>query len=107
MSQKSFLSWSLFGSVIVLLALFTPLLALAEYYWDRQFTPLSGWTHTPLGSGADSPEGHGISLAGDVIDKGSPVIADVDGDATNGQEVVIGGRDGYLYAYMQPTAKRL
>jgi len=99
MSQKSFLSWSLFGSVIVLLALFTPLLALAEYYWDRQFTPLSGWTHTPLGSGADSPEGHGISLAGDVIDKGSPVIADVDGDATNGQEVVIGGRDGYLYAY--------
>ncbi|NNJ09632.1 PQQ-binding-like beta-propeller repeat protein [Chloroflexales bacterium ZM16-3] len=60
--------------------------------------PLPGWTHSPRYPD-DTSDRHGLVLSGGRIEAGSPVIAEVDGNTANGQEVVIGGSDGRLYAY--------
>lgn len=62
------------------------------------FPALLGWTRaTPYQD--DSPDRNGILLSGRPIGRGSPVIADVDGNPANGNEVVVGGEDGRVYAY--------
>lgn len=60
--------------------------------------PQSGWTHSPGYSPDDTPARHGRPLSGAEIDFGSPTIADIDGNAGNGKEVVVGGREGRVYA---------
>ncbi len=64
----------------------------------NQPSPLPGWTHTNTFQD-DTAAKHGIVLSGNVIERGSPVIAEVDGNSADGNEVVVGGRDGRLYAY--------
>lgn len=84
--------------LIVLTALMLSLTGLVAADVRNQPSPLPGWTRTnayPL----DTPERHGIVLQGGPILYGSPVIAELDGNQTNGQEVVIGGSDGSVYAY--------
>ncbi len=63
--------------------------------------PLPGWTHTERFRD-DSPQQHGVILSGADVVRSSPTIANIDGNATNGQEVAVGGTDGMLYVY---TAK--
>jgi outer membrane protein assembly factor BamB len=58
---------------------------------------LPGWTHAPLFSHDDT--GHGIKLSGGDILRSSAVIAEIDGNTSNGKEVAIGGNDGMLYVY--------
>lgn len=60
--------------------------------------PLPGWTHSPKYPD-DTAALHGIKLSGGPIGRGSPVIAEVDGNTGNGSEVVVGGADGRVYAY--------
>ena len=48
---------------------------------------------------SDSAQKHGIVLDGRGILYSSPAVADLDGDSTNGLEVVVGGADGMLYAF--------
>jgi hypothetical protein len=60
--------------------------------------PLPGWTHTNAFVN-DTAAKHGIILSGGRIEFGSPVIAEVDGNTSDGKEVVVGGSDGRLYAY--------
>ncbi len=62
------------------------------------FPALPGWTRsTPYQD--DSPDRNGILLSGRPVGRSSPVIADLDGNPANGNEVVIGGEDGRVYAY--------
>src|SRR5512147_774181 len=61
--------------------------------------PLPGWTHSPAFLPADSPGRQGILLSGAHVGRSSPTIAEIDGDALNGREVVVGGDDGMLYVY--------
>lgn len=63
-----------------------------------QPNPLPGWTHSPRFAD-DTSQQHGIVLAGKPIERGSPLIAEVDGNTSNGNEVVVGGRDGRVYVY--------
>ncbi len=67
--------------------------------------PISGWTHSPIGAD-DSPQRHGIVLEGEPIVRSSPVIAEIDGNTGNGQEVAVGGTDGRLYVYGASGSKR-
>ncbi len=60
--------------------------------------PLPGWTHSPAFS-VDTPQRHGIVLAGGNVVFSSPVIAEIDANAANGKEVAVAGRDGILYVY--------
>lgn len=61
------------------------------------FTPLSGWTHPePLSN--DSPQQHGVILNYNQIRLSSPVIADLDGDLSNGREVVVASSEGVITA---------
>jgi len=64
----------------------------------NQPDPLLGWTHSTAFSD-DTSQRHGIVLSGREIQRGSPVIAEVDGNTSNGKEVVVGGIDGRVYAY--------
>lgn len=59
--------------------------------------PQPGWTHSPKYPD-DTPGRHGLALSDKPITFGSPVIAEVDGNAGNGLEVVVGGSDGRVYA---------
>ncbi len=56
--------------------------------------PLSGWVHTK-GSQVIT----GALLSGKPVTYSSPVIAEIDGDSSNGKEVAVGGSDGILYVY--------
>jgi hypothetical protein len=60
--------------------------------------PLAGWTHSPRYPD-DTAQQHGIVLSGAAIERVSPVIAEVDGNTSNGKEVVVGGKDGRVYVY--------
>jgi hypothetical protein len=60
--------------------------------------PLPGFTHdTKLKD--DTPEKHGVFLQGAPVERSSPVIADIDGNPHNGQEIALGGKDGRVYVY--------
>ncbi len=72
----------------------TPLIANASY--KDSFPAQSGFTHAPLA--ADDP-GTGKQLSGGVVRRGSPTIAEIDGNTANGKEIAIGGNDGQLYVY--------
>ncbi|MFV9504348.1 MAG: FG-GAP repeat domain-containing protein [Oscillochloridaceae bacterium umkhey_bin13] len=47
----------------------------------------------------DTAEQHGLLLAGGPIVRGSPVIAEIDGNTENGLEVAVAGADGTVYVY--------
>ncbi len=66
--------------------------------YKTQPPALPGWFHAPK-YGDDTTDQHGIRLSGGPIGRSSPVIAEVDGNAGNGNEVVVGGADGRVYAY--------
>lgn len=85
---------SLLALVVLLLVALAPLGARAAY--NNSYPAQPGFTHSPLAS--DDP-GTGKQLAGGVIRRSSPTIADIDSNAGNGKEIVVGGNDGKLYAY--------
>lgn len=60
--------------------------------------PLAGWTHT-RDLNDDSPQKHGIILEGVDVARSSPVVGEIDGNAANGLEAAVGGKDGMLYVY--------
>ena len=70
----------------------------AVWTYQNQPPPLAGWTHNTAFTG-DTPERHGIVLAGADIVRSSPVIAEIDGNASDGKEVAVAGSDGVVYAY--------
>ncbi|NLF24051.1 MAG: hypothetical protein GX589_00120 [Deltaproteobacteria bacterium] len=47
----------------------------------------------------------GVTLDGAMVNRSSPVIADIDGDPSNGLEVVVGGADGIVHAYRADGSK--
>lgn len=94
MFKRNFLSFVLFVLLCCLLIPTASSLANAR----NQPPPLPGWIHAPPFSD-DTPEAHGVIVAGNEFVRGSPTIADIDGNTTNGQEVIIGGIDGQLYAF--------
>ena len=57
--------------------------------------PLGGWTHATLDGGRRD----GVVFGGGSSNFSSPVIADLDGDPSNGKEVVAAGSNGRLFAY--------
>ncbi len=60
--------------------------------------PIPGFTHdTPFIP--DSPLLHGVELSGREITNSSPLIAEIDGDSSNGKEVTLAGPDGVVYVY--------
>ncbi|HMQ32328.1 MAG TPA: VCBS repeat-containing protein [Chloroflexaceae bacterium] len=85
------------ATLIVALAVVALAQPVAAGYKDQP-PPQPGWTH-PDRYRDDTSGQHGIKLAGGPILRGSPVIAEVDGNAGNGREVVVGGVDGRVYAY--------
>ena len=60
--------------------------------------PLAGWSRDSAFAD-DTWERHGIILSGAAIARGSPLIAEIDGNTLNGLEVAVGGSDGMLYVY--------
>ena len=58
--------------------------------------PLPGWTHTATWS-PQTAQKHGLAVSGSVFLRGSPTIAEIDGDTSNGKEVAIIGDDARLY----------
>ncbi len=83
-------------SGLLLIALLLPLTVGANY--ADQPDPIPGWTHDPR-LPDDTPQQHGIFLAGNQVTRSSPKIAEVDGNADNGQEVAVASNDGTLYVY--------
>jgi hypothetical protein len=79
---------------LLVLASLTPLTANATYKDTFPIQP--GFNHPPL-DWDDS--GAGVQLSGQVVRRGSPTIAEIDGNTANGKEIAIGGRDGMLYVY--------
>jgi hypothetical protein len=70
----------------------------AAFAWYRSPVPIqSGFQHTPNLQADDTPPG--LALDGASIIRGSTTIADIDGNPQNGKEIVVGGKDGLLYAY--------
>ncbi len=59
--------------------------------------PIPGWTHGASNSDGDGQPG--IVLSGGPVTYSAPVIAEIDGDSSNGKEVAVGGADGLLYVY--------
>lgn len=57
-----------------------------------------GWTHAST-PGGDPTALHGVVLSGAPVVFSTPVIAEVDGNSSDGKEVVVGGSDGILYVY--------
>jgi hypothetical protein len=66
--------------------------------YTDQPPPLPGWVHTQVFID-DTAQKHGIVLSGEDVVRSSPTIAEVDGDVSNGREVVFGGQDGLIYVY--------
>lgn len=62
------------------------------------FAPLNGWTFEDISRSSD-PIRPGLALTGATITYSSPAVADLDSNSDNGQEVVVAGEDGALYAY--------
>ena len=60
--------------------------------------PVPGWTH-PNEFSHDTLAHHGIVLAGSDIGYSSPVIAEIDGDTSNGKEIAVVGADGIVYVH--------
>jgi FG-GAP-like repeat len=82
---------------LILLALILTSNVVLAYY--AKYAPIhSNFKHTPV-DGTDLPPG--LQLSGNRIIRGSPTIADIDGNSVNGKEIVVGGSDGMLYAYHQ------
>lgn len=50
------------------------------------------------------PGFNGLQFGGRPVEHSSPVIADIDGNAGNGREVVIGASDGVVYAFSSSGA---
>ncbi len=71
-----------------------------DLYADSFESPdaLAGWTHEPY-LPLDTAEGHGLVVSGKTLGKNSPNVADLDGDPSNGLEVVFVGEDARLYVY--------
>ncbi len=85
----------IFCRIFAVSALFlAPLAVEAQAYAP----PLSGWTHSGTWN-RDTPQKHGVSLVGDDVTYSAPVIAEIDGDTSNGKEVAIGSADGVLQVY--------
>lgn len=63
----------------------------------QQATPLSGWTRE--GTTRQGQPNAGVVVPGGYIGMSSPVVAEVDGNTTNGPEVVVGAGDGRVHAY--------
>jgi hypothetical protein len=61
--------------------------------------PVPGWTHAPAFVPNDSALDQGVLLSGKPVVRSSPTIAEIDGNAADGREVVVGGDDGILYEY--------
>jgi hypothetical protein len=80
---------------LCLLAVGLPTLpALAAY--NNYFPPQPGFTHSKLRQD-DIPPGLGVS--GAPFFRGGPAIGEVDGNASDGKEIAIAGRDGRVYVY--------
>lgn len=94
------LSILLIGTLLVLATVIPSPIAQAGY--ADQPPPLPGWTHpSPYGGGApahDTSARHGINLGNAAILRSSPVIADIDGNASNHKEVAVVTGDGFLHA---------
>lgn len=82
---------AIFCGALVLALLRTPECVRAE----NPAPPLPGWTTTNSSGGIAG----GIKLAGKAVRFSSPVVADIDGDPTNGLETAVGGSDGRVYVY--------
>jgi len=52
----------------------------------------------------DSSARHGLLLSGSPVIFSSPAIAELDGDSTNGKEIVVSGADGTVYAHRSDGA---
>jgi hypothetical protein len=83
--------------VLLIVSMVASTLSLAGYKDNPP--PLPGWHRDAAFPNDDSPQRHGVQLVGTDITRSSPIIANVDGDTTNGNEVVVGGSDGMLYVY--------
>jgi hypothetical protein len=86
--------------LVALILLLSVSLVQAAYFDSPPAVP--GWTH-PKFNGDDT--GVGVQLSGAPILRSSPVIADIDGNSSNGQEVAVGGSDGLLYVYRSNGTK--
>src|SRR5262245_61977892 len=85
--------------LILVLLLSVPLVQAA---YNNSPPAVPGWTHSDY-HGDDT--GVGVPLSGAPVIRSSPVIADIDGNTGNGQEVAVGGSDGLLYVYRSNGTK--
>jgi hypothetical protein len=85
----------LLALTLLLLSALVPLGASAAYYDTFPIQP--GFSHpaVPPDTGAGLP----LAGGGAAIRRGSPTIAEIDGNAGNGKEIAVGGNDGMLYVY--------
>ena len=59
---------------------------------------LPNWSHDSNSRNSSTTKS-GIQLEGSGIGKSSALIANIDGDNTNGKETIVAGSDGFVYAY--------
>jgi hypothetical protein len=83
-------------SLAVLCATLASTSAPADAGFNDVPNPVPGWTH-PTAFQLDTAQRHGVLLEGAEIWRGSSTIANIDGDASNGNEVAVAGRDARLY----------
>lgn len=88
---------SLFRSLSLALTLFL-ICGRSSHAQQFEAPMLAGWS-TLRATAAGSVERRGIPLSGGPALLASPVIAEVDGNPANGNEVVVAGADGNVYAY--------
>lgn len=64
----------------------------------NQPPPLAGWTHTAAWS-PETPQKHGVPVSGTIFQRGSPTIAEINGNANDGKEVAIIDDNARLYVF--------
>ena len=71
--------------------------AIADYLDNPD--PIPGWTH-PEPLSRDTEAQHGIILSGADVGYSATVIAEIDGNSSNGLEVAVAGADGAVYVFL-------
>src|SRR6185436_4669875 len=80
-----------------ILAVGMPLAALGGA--QDNFPPLAGWTHPAAFAPLDAPLRHGMLIDAPYAMLTSPLVADIDGDPSNGREVALGTADGVVRVF--------
>ena len=86
---------AVFLSLVIFSGSYSSILEAQDLSTNTAPIALPGWTHSTPGF-RDGEEQFGVLLNSRGVGRGSTVIAEIDGDSSNGLEVAVGSADGFV-----------